>query len=95
MNKISAIITCIGLLIFSATCAAEEQRKKNVISSENGRFAFGQISDFRADQFMLDTKTGRLWQLVVSKPSDGSGENRLLQEVPYINMNGTISSEPK
>jgi hypothetical protein len=38
-----------------------------VLSQPNGRFAFGQISDARRDQFMLDTATGRLWQVVCAK----------------------------
>jgi len=29
----------------------------------NGRFVFGQVNDIRADQYMLDTKTGRMWQM--------------------------------
>lgn len=32
-----------------------------------GRFVFGQINDVRADQYLLDTKTGRVWHLSVDK----------------------------
>lgn len=45
----------------------------------SGRFVMGQISDFRADQFLLDTKTGRLWQIV-----NGTEGGRVLQQVPYL-----------
>ena len=31
-----------------------------------GRFVFGQISDSSKDQYMLDTVTGRLWQVAES-----------------------------
>lgn len=38
-----------------------QQQSKSVLASQNGRFVFGQISDSRADQYLLDTQTGRLW----------------------------------
>jgi len=63
---------------------------KKGLSSENGRYAFGQISDYQKDKFMLDTKTGRLWQLVkvVVKDQDGTvNEKRshnVLQEIRYV-----------
>lgn len=40
------------------------------LSSQNGRFVYGQISEVRADQFLLDTQTGQMWQMVKTK--DGS-----------------------
>jgi len=43
-----------------------------------GRFVFGQISDSSKDQYMLDTFTGRLWQVAES------GEvGMYLRAVPY------------
>jgi len=75
--------------------------QQKVLSSENGRFVFGQISDFRSDQYMLDTKTGRLWTIVLKKAknpdgTDAPGEGfRVLDAVPYANINGTITLEPK
>jgi hypothetical protein len=35
----------------------------NFLSAGSGRFVFGQISSYRRDQFMLDTYTGRIWQV--------------------------------
>ncbi|GAC1664436.1 MAG: hypothetical protein PVS3B2_00060 [Candidatus Dormibacteraceae bacterium] len=58
-------------------------------SDGNGRFVFGQVSDFRADRFMLDTKTGRLWQLVVDKES-----NYHLELVPYDDADGRPQPRP-
>ena len=37
-----------------------EKSQQEILSSENGRFVFGQISDASKDQFMLDTQTGRI-----------------------------------
>lgn len=31
---------------------------------DGGRFVLGQISEARADQFLLDTQTGQVWRLV-------------------------------
>lgn len=36
----------------------------SILSGPNGRYVFGQVSDYRADQFMLDTQTGRIWQRI-------------------------------
>lgn len=38
-----------------------------VLSSEGGRFIFGQVSEHRADQYMLDTQTGMLWRMFKDK----------------------------
>ncbi len=49
-----------------------------------GRFVFGQINEFNADQYMLDTQTGRLWRLVDT--ADGGGS--VLEPVPYALPDG-------
>ncbi len=56
--------------------------QNKTLNINNGRFVFGQISNARKDQYMLDTKTGRLWGIVISK----EGET-VLQIVPYSNFN--------
>ncbi len=58
-------------------------------STTEGRYVFGQISDFRSDQFLLDTQTGRLWQLVVDQE-----KNKKLQPVPIIQIWGDESYIP-
>jgi hypothetical protein len=55
-----------SILVLAQVGIAYSQQRR-VLSSPNGRYVFGQISDFRSDQFLLDTKTGRLWGLVVDK----------------------------
>ena len=52
------------------------------LSTDNGRFVFGQISEFRQDQFMLDTETGRLWEVINIKKE--SGDERVLMQVWYF-----------
>jgi hypothetical protein len=41
----------------------QKQIQYESLSSVNGRFVFGQISNSGKDQFMLDTITGRLWRI--------------------------------
>lgn len=68
------------LILLLAICAfAEEHRAP--LSAPGGRFVFGQTSEFRRDQFMLDTQTGRLWQIVMSRDSLLS-----LQGIPYESL---------
>jgi hypothetical protein len=48
------------------------------LSTNSGRFVFGQIGGYRRDQYMLDTHTGRLWLIT----ADSTGAESLA-EVQY------------
>ncbi len=105
MNKLTSVISAFTLFFpfysYAADAAKVTQSQQKVISSENGRFVFGQISDFRSDQYMLDTKTGRLWTIVLKKSknpdgTDAAGEGfRVLDPIPYNDINGSLGLEPK
>lgn len=57
---------------------SQQKVEPKLLSSEKGRFVFGQISDSSKDKFMLDTYSGRLWRIAES------GEIGLfLRAVPY------------
>lgn len=77
------IMTAIALLAPSFAFAEEG----NVLSAEGGRYVFGQISDARRDQFMLDTATGRLWRVVCDRApgQEGSADScrTVLEQVNY------------
>lgn len=84
------------LLAFSfssiTVTAQSKKNKENILSSENGRYVFGQVSEYRADQFLLDTKTGRLWQI---KLVDSASTNiKVLEQIPFILLNGSRSLVP-
>lgn len=51
---------CILLIALCCPLGAQEHR---VLASPGGRFVFGQISVMRKDQYLLDTATGRLWEM--------------------------------
>lgn len=70
--------------------SAIAQASPKVLQSPAGRFVFGQISEMRADQYLVDTKTGRLWVVVVS----AEGE-RKLSPIPIIQQNGLEAYIPE
>jgi len=73
--------------ILSAPAQGEPQ--KALLSSPNGRFVFGQVSDSSKDQFMLDTLSGRLWRITES------GKMGLyMKSVPYCTEEGKCTPYP-
>ena len=76
----------ISLFLIGYTGFSQSARDSSysALSAPGGRYVFGQIGLARADQFMLDTQTGRLWRLVVDK-----NDAPLLQIVPYQMTDGT------
>lgn len=101
--KIIAIFATMMLPI--AACAAEPIKvippAQQILKSENGRFVFGQISDWRRDQYMLDTQTGRLWKIVSRnyKNPDGTdvpGDGYVVLDiVPYLDLENKPTVFPK
>ena len=67
----------------------QEQSHHGVLSTTQGRFAFGQVSESREGTFMLDTVTGRLWRL--TKRTD---IGLCLTAIPYHSNDGKCSSLP-
>lgn len=67
-----------------------QKSQRAILSTAQGRFAFGQISDSNEDKFMLDTFTGRLWQL--RKRTD---IGLCLTPIPYRSENGECSLLPE
>jgi len=63
--------------------------QNKILESSGGRYVFGQISEYRRDQYMLDTKTGRLWNIAVNNKKQS-----WLQIVPYGSVNGSMSILP-
>jgi hypothetical protein len=67
-----------------------QKSQQAVLSTAQGRFAFGQVSDSADDKFMLDTFTGRLWRL--GKRTD---IGLCLTPVPYRSEDGECSALPE
>lgn len=99
-KKIFVMIILPGLIIFFGSFDAyaqfglgqqyRERAEPKSLSAPGGRYVFGQISESDKDKFMLDTHTGRLWQIAES------GEVGLfLREVPYRIGDGKYEPLPK
>jgi len=66
------------------------KKEYRVLSSPNGRFVFGQISDSSKDQYMLDTWTGRLWRI-----SESGEIGKFLAPIPYKTKDGRYLYVPE
>ena len=92
-------IALFSFLLFSPLSAEAQfgftpkqvQKKSHqaILSTTQGRFAFGQVSESSEDKFMLDTFTGRLWRL--TKRTD---VGLCLIVIPYHSNDGKCSSLP-
>lgn len=87
-------------LAFAGQALAQEAVRvkppqNKVLASENGRYVFGQISEFRRDQFLLDTKTGRVWTTVVTKGEEDKDGVIVLQPVLFMGLDGKPSLDPR
>ena len=98
-NRVSVSLLLFASCISTAKAEPVEVKvpQQKMLSSPVGRFVFGQISEFRRDQFMLDTQTGRLWVKAVRTPpknKDGTqpeGEGiEFLDPVPYSDGGGSL-----
>jgi hypothetical protein len=90
------------LFAFFSTAMAQDSKSSpakssKTLSSEKGRFVLGQISDFRSDQYLLDTETGRVWSIGVTRTGEQGkdSEIKVFQPVLFITPEGKFSIEPK
>lgn len=67
-----------------------QERPVAVLSAPGGRYVFGQISSMRADQYMLDTQTGRLWQI-----TQDTNSAITLQPIHYVFLDRSVGLAPK
>lgn len=88
--KIKRTILSVFLFSLVITKAPAQNFQPAVLSTPGGRYVLGQISEARADQYLLDTQTGRLWEIVVDTNNANS-----LQEVPYKALDGTLTLVPQ
>ncbi len=105
------VITILAIIlpVFSYAEDAAEGATKDAMSHRalssirpNARYVVVEISRVRDDQYMLDTQTGQLWSLTVSKVPNPSGSKvesnvkaMVLVPVPYLHADGKASVTPK
>lgn len=88
MNR-SQLLTSLVLLAAAGSVAAQASNRPNTLSGP-GRYVFGQINEFAADQYLLDTLTGRLWRLVDTV----DGNSSVLEPVPFLLPDGRSQMLP-
>ena len=65
-----------------------------VLAAPGGRFVFGRVSKTDGDQYLLDTQTGRLWYVLLTK--DKNQETvQVLQPVLFLSEDGTKKPTPE
>lgn len=102
MKIISSILFfcgCATSLIVNADDAVKVKTpQQKTLSSDSGRFVFGQISDFRSDQYMVDTKTGKIWNIQERELQGGDGKPgatvRVLVPINYSSGFNNYSTDP-
>lgn len=64
------------------------------LSASGGRFVFGQVSEARRDQYLLDTQTGRMWRPVcVVKDKDDATKCMLnaMEPMDFLDGKGNLA----
>lgn len=92
------VAACVATLaVLSLPALAQVAVHPTTLSAASGRYVFGQINGMARDQYMLDTQTGRLWQMTCVK-TDESDSSRcrmlVLQAVPYDSDAGVSDIPP-
>jgi len=65
----------------------------SVLSAQGGRFVFGQVSEARRDQHLLDTQTGRLWRPVCAlynKDDATKCAATVMEPIDFVDSKGNL-----
>lgn len=57
------------ILLLGSTAFADQEIKTKIVM-QTGRFQITQLSDYRRDQYLVDTQTGRIWQNMCVEKAD-------------------------
>ena len=71
MNLIRRVWLASSCVFLTKLVFTDGNNKGNTLSSQSGRYVFGQVSEMARDQYLLDTQTGRMWNI---KQSTEGGE---------------------
>lgn len=69
---------------------AQDSSKRHPMSSPGGRFVLGQIGDSSTSQYLLDTQTGRVWDLVNILDSKGQITATRLRQMKFVTEEGVV-----
>jgi len=80
----------IAALLVASVAHAQEAPKRPALGSPNGRFVLGQIGEYASSQYLLDTQTGRVWEVVNMTDAKGANTGSGLRQVKFITSDGAI-----
>ena len=60
------ILTAILLILFTPNVFANPSDSRKGFSTQGVRYQLVQLSEYRRDQYLVDTETGRVWVIVCS-----------------------------
>jgi hypothetical protein len=64
MRTVIRLTVLTAALSVGADALAQAGSNRPQVLGGSGRYVFGQINELSADQYLLDTQTGRVWRLV-------------------------------
>ena len=80
----------VAALILASTVHAQEAPKRSALGTPSGRFVLGQIGEYASSQYLLDTQTGRVWEVVNMTDAKGANTGSGLRQVKFITSDGAI-----
>ena len=90
MKQLLMLVACVVFAIGSCF-AGDTGNEGKQLGTNGGRYVFGQINGLARHIYMLDTQTGRLWELI----SEEKVNRRFLSPVCYLGANGkALGLEP-
>lgn len=90
MRIVLRLTVLIAALLAGADALAQAETNRPQALGGSGRFVFGQINEFSADQYLLDTQTGRVWRLVDT--ADGTAS--VFEPIRFQLPDGSSQSMP-
>lgn len=86
MKKIAALFLTAAL---SAHSAAQADKARQTLSADGGRFVLGQIGEYANSQYLLDTRTGRVWE-IINVTDEGKRTGTALRQIKFYTNDGRI-----
>lgn len=80
----------LATLIVASNAHAQEAPKRQPLGSPSGRFVLGQIGDGAHSQYLLDTQTGRVWEVVNVVNDKGAISATRLRQLKFVTDEGVI-----
>lgn len=78
----------LAALAASTIASAQHTPDPKVVGTATGRFVMGQIGQNPNSQYLLDTQTGRVWEVIYLTDEKGVGSFSGLRQVRFYTVDG-------